>query len=193
MVIVCEFCCWQQICPIVLLVQTEHPQVGFHPFVVIFDLSLSLWVIHCGEMQLDSKVLIDTFCKICSKCQTTISAVYEGDPVQFPDMMNVWLHQVWSQNISHCQNEMQHFRESIGDDVDGVETIGFRQFTNKVRLDPLPWAIGSRNWLKFSVLTLIPVFHLSAGVTALYVSLYPVRQILTPITPRHKLQCAQSA
>ena len=39
-VIVCEFCCVEEVRPVVLLVVTEYPDVRFYPFVVIFDLSL---------------------------------------------------------------------------------------------------------------------------------------------------------
>jgi hypothetical protein len=89
-------------------------------------------------------------------------------------MMNVQLHQVWSRNICHHWNKMSHFCKSIRDDVDGVESVRFRQFTNEVRLDPLPWSIWSGDQLEFSMFTLILMFHMLAGMTTLYVSLDPV-------------------
>jgi hypothetical protein len=70
---------------------------------------------------------------------------------------------------------MRHLRESIGDDIDSIESIGFRQFTNKVRLDPLPWPIRSRDWLKLSVFLLILMLRSPACMATLYVSLDIVR------------------
>jgi hypothetical protein len=64
--------------------------------------------------------------------------------MQLPNVMNVQLHQVQSGNISCHWNEMSHFHKLIGDHVDGIESIGFQQFTDEVRLNPLPWAIRSR-------------------------------------------------
>jgi hypothetical protein len=54
-----------------------------------------------------------------------ISPMYEGNPVQFPDVANVQLHQIQSGNISRHWNEMHHFRKSIGDNIDGIEPVGF--------------------------------------------------------------------
>jgi len=50
MVIVCEFCCVEQVCPIVLLVVAEHADVGLDPFVIVFDLSLCLGMIGSQEV-----------------------------------------------------------------------------------------------------------------------------------------------
>jgi hypothetical protein len=181
-IIVGKFRCRQQIHPIILLVRAEHPKVRFHPLVVILNLTLSLWVICCRKSWLNSKVLIDTPCEVGHECRTTIRPMYEGNPVQFLDMANVQLHQIQSGNICRCRNEMCHLRESIGDDIDGVKPIGFWQFTHEVRLDPLPWAIWSRDWLQFSVFVLVLMLHSPASVTTLYVSLNPVGKIPMPIT-----------
>jgi hypothetical protein len=97
--------------------------------------------------------------------------MYEGNPMQFPHMMNMKFHQVWCGNIRHRRNEMRQFRKSIGDDIDGIEPVGFRQFTNEVRLDPLPWPIRGRDRLKLSVFPLIPMLRSPACMTTLYVSL----------------------
>jgi hypothetical protein len=192
-IIVSKFRHQQQICPIILLVRAEHPKVRFHPLVVILDLTLSLWVICCRKSQLDSEVLIDTLCEVGCERRTMIRPVHKGNPMQFPDMANVQLHQIRSRNICCCQNEMCHLCESIGDDIDGVKPIRFWQFTHKVRLDPLPWTIWSRDQLQFSVFVLVPMLRSPASVTTLYVSLNPVGKILMPITLRHKFQCARSA
>jgi len=45
MVVVCKFCHVEQVCPVILLVVTEHVNVGLNPFVVVVDLSLCLGMI----------------------------------------------------------------------------------------------------------------------------------------------------
>jgi hypothetical protein len=92
MIIVSKFCHWQQIHPIILSVRAEHSQIRFHPLVVILNLALSLWVIHCRKSQFNPKVFIDTLHEVCCEHQTAISPMYKGNPVQFPDMVNVQLH-----------------------------------------------------------------------------------------------------
>ena len=39
-VVVCKFCSVEEVCPVVLLMITEYPDVCFDPFVVVFNLSL---------------------------------------------------------------------------------------------------------------------------------------------------------
>jgi hypothetical protein len=116
-IIVSKFRHRQQIRPIVLSVRAEHPKVRFHPLVVILDLTLSLWVIRHRKSWFDSEVLIDTLHEVGREHRTAIRPVYKGNPVQFPDMANVQLHQIRSGNICCCQNEMCHLHESIGDDI----------------------------------------------------------------------------
>jgi hypothetical protein len=63
-IVVGEFRHRQQICPIVLSMRIEHPQVRLHPLVVIFDLTLCLWVVCHRETQFDSEVFVDALREI---------------------------------------------------------------------------------------------------------------------------------
>jgi hypothetical protein len=49
-VIVGEFCCVEGVCPVVLLIGTEHVEVGLEPFVIGLNLSLCLGVVGHGEV-----------------------------------------------------------------------------------------------------------------------------------------------
>ena len=93
--------------------------------------------------------------------------------MQFPNVLDVQLHQFGSRNIGGCQDEVGHLRKSVGHYVDGIETTGSREFTHKVRLDPLPRAIGSGNWLELTKLVLVSMFCLLAHVTTLDIVLDP--------------------
>jgi len=73
--------------PIVLLVIAEHVNIGFHPFVVVFNLSLCLWVVGHGESLIDVKHLEEASCVICCEQQASICIVDPGHSMMFPHML----------------------------------------------------------------------------------------------------------
>jgi len=93
--------------------------------------------------------------------------------MQFPDVSDMQFHQVRSGNISSHRNEVGHFHQSIGDDIDGIETTRFREFTYEIQLNPLPGSVRSGNWLELSKFPLVPMLHMSAGMAPLDISFHP--------------------
>jgi len=57
-IVIGELCHREEVCPIVLSVQAEYPEVRLHPLIVILHLSLCLRVIGGQESQFDSKPFI---------------------------------------------------------------------------------------------------------------------------------------
>jgi len=53
----------EEVGPIVLTVRTEHAEIGFHPLVVVFDLSLRLRMIGGREAGFYSESLVEAFRK----------------------------------------------------------------------------------------------------------------------------------
>ena len=76
-----------------------------------------------------------------------ISTMYERNPMQFPYVVDMQFHEIRSGDVSCCRNEMCHLCESIGNNVNGIETIQFWEFPHEIRLNPLPGSIGSGDWL----------------------------------------------
>jgi len=103
-------------------VGTEHAEVGLHPLVVIFDLSLRLRMIGGREAGFYTKSLVEAFRKCGGEGRSSVRSMYQRDSMQFPDVSDVQLHQVGSGNIGCRRNEVGHFSQSVGDDVDGIET-----------------------------------------------------------------------
>ena len=97
-------------------------------------------------------------------------------PDQYSDFIavNVQFHEIGGRDISSCQDEMSHFCKTIRNNVDHIETIQLWEFTYKIRLNPLPRSIRSRNQLQFSKFALVPMFRSPTGVTSLYISLNPI-------------------
>ena len=53
----CELSGREMIDPVVLLMVTEHPEVGFDLLVLTFDFTVALWVIGGGQPNSDAKPL----------------------------------------------------------------------------------------------------------------------------------------
>jgi len=83
-VVVGELCCVEQGCPIVLLVIAEHADVGLHPLIVIFDLSLCLRVIGRGESLVNVEHFEEASCVISCEQGTPIGVVDPGYSMVFP-------------------------------------------------------------------------------------------------------------
>jgi hypothetical protein len=91
--------------------------------------------------------------------------MYEQNSVKFPDVTDVDLHQVCGGYVGCCWNEVGHLRQSVGDDVDGIETTRLGKFTNKIQLNPLPWAVWCRDWLELAEFLLVLMFCTLAHMT----------------------------
>jgi hypothetical protein len=84
--------------------------------------------------------------------------MYEWNSVKLPDVTDVELHQVHGRDVGCCQNKVGHLHQSVGNDVDGVEATRSGEFTNKIHLNPLPWAIWHRYWLELAEFPLVLMF-----------------------------------
>ena len=72
----CELSGWEMIDPVVLLMVTEHPEVGFDLLVLAFDFTVALWVVGGSQPDLDTKPLEKGSHESGGKLGTTIG-VYD--------------------------------------------------------------------------------------------------------------------
>ena len=68
----CELSSREMIDPVVLLMITEHPKVGFDLLVLSFDFTVALWVIGGGQPDSDAKPLKKGSHESVGKLGTTI-------------------------------------------------------------------------------------------------------------------------
>ena len=96
----------------------------------------------CGRKSgFDSKLLVNVLREVRSESRPAIGTMYEWNPMQFPYVTDVQLHKIGSRDIGCRRNEMCHFREPIGNNVDRIKAIRFREFPHEIRLNPLPGPI----------------------------------------------------
>ena len=183
----------KEISPIVLTVRAEHAEICFHPLVVILDLSLRLRMIGGREAGFDSKPLVQAFCKHGGEGRSSVRSMYQRDSMQFPDVSDVQIHQVGSGDIGGHRKKVGHFHQSIGDDVDGIETTRFGEFTYEIRLNPLPRSVRSGNRLELSKFPLVLMFRTSAGMAPLDISFHPSCQVASPVAATDKLKGSRSS
>ena len=72
----CELSGREMINPVVLLMITEHSEVGFDLLVLAFDFTVALWIVSGGQPDSDAKPLEEGSHKLGGKLGTTIG-VYD--------------------------------------------------------------------------------------------------------------------
>ena len=62
----------EMIDPVVLLMVTEHPEVGFDLLVLSFDFTVALWVVSRGETGFNAEVFVQSSHETCSKLGSAV-------------------------------------------------------------------------------------------------------------------------
>ena len=84
------------------------------------------------EARFYTELLVDILCKIRSKRRATVGAMHKGNPVVLPYVLDVQLHEVGCRDVGSRWYEMSHLSETIGHDIDRIESVGPGQFPHKV-------------------------------------------------------------
>ena len=71
-IVKCELSGWEMINPVVLLMITEHSEVGFDFLVLTFDFAVALWVVGGGQPDSDAKPLKEGSHESGGKLGTTV-------------------------------------------------------------------------------------------------------------------------
>jgi hypothetical protein len=85
-VVVGELRSVEKVRPIILLMVAEYSQVGANPFIVVFHLSLGLWVIRRRESLVDPQSLKEAPGVLGCEQWALICIVDLRDPVELPYM-----------------------------------------------------------------------------------------------------------
>jgi hypothetical protein len=88
-VIVGEFCHVELFTPVILLVIAEHADIGLDPLVIVFHLSLCLWVVCCGEALVNMQGLEELSGVVCCECGPSVCIVDLRNTMQFPHVSQV--------------------------------------------------------------------------------------------------------
>jgi hypothetical protein len=80
----------------------------------------------------------------------------------------------WAIFVSCHWNKVGHLHQLIGDSVDGIEATRSGEFTNKVQLYPLPWAVQRRDRLELTKFLLVPVLRSATSVAPMYIAFDPI-------------------
>jgi hypothetical protein len=86
-----------------------------------------------------------------------------------------------------------HFRQLIGNDIDGIGTTRSGEFANKVQLYPLPWAVWCQDQLELTKFPLAPVLRSAACVIPMYIAFDPIGQVAMPVATRDNFEGARHA
>ena len=87
----------------------EHPNIGFHPFVVVLHLSLCLRVVGHGEVLINVQGFEEALGIVGCEEGTLVCIVYSGCTMVLPYMLEVELYQVCCCGSGVSGNEMCHF------------------------------------------------------------------------------------
>jgi hypothetical protein len=90
-IVVGELHCVEEVCPIILLICTEHLEICLQPFIVVFHLPLCLRMIGSGEVWVNTKGPVQVLHVRGSKLGTSVGVVGQGKAMQGPHMSDVEL------------------------------------------------------------------------------------------------------
>ena len=82
----CELSGWEMINPVVLLMITEHSEVGFDLLVLTFDFAVALWVVGGGQSDSDAEPLEKGSHKSGGKLGATIGVYDSRQSVETEDL-----------------------------------------------------------------------------------------------------------
>jgi len=86
LVVVLEFCEFQEPDPVTLSLVGEESEILFQFLVDLFCLSVSLRVVGCGGCQLNSKQLVEFLAEFCDKLETSVQNDLLRETMVFPYM-----------------------------------------------------------------------------------------------------------
>jgi len=87
LVVILEFCKWQEPHPIILSLVGEESEILFQFLVDPFHLSITLRVVGCGGCQLNSEQLLDFLGEFRYELGTSIGDDFPRKTVMFPYMV----------------------------------------------------------------------------------------------------------
>ena len=91
MIVILEFCKWEQVIPVILPLICEKAEILLKFLVDPFCLSISLWVICCGSCQFYSEDPVEFFSEICYKLGASVQHYFLRKSMMFPDVLQVKL------------------------------------------------------------------------------------------------------
>jgi len=144
LVVVLEFCEWQEPHPIILSLIGEKTEILFQFLVNPFHLSISLRVVGCGGCQLNSKQPVEFLGEFCYGLGTSIGDDFPRKTVMFPHVVEEKVCGSSGRDHSDCGNEMRMICDGIDDNHNGIVPCRLWQLDNEVHTDSIPcWSEGT--------------------------------------------------
>jgi len=140
LVVILEFCKWQQPHPIILSLVGEESEISFQFLVDQFHLSISLRVVGCGGCQPNSEQPVEFPGDFCYKLGTSIGDNFPRETVRFPHMVEEKVCGSSSRDCSDSEKEMCMLCDGIDNNHDGIVPCRLWQLDNEVYADGIPWS-----------------------------------------------------
>ena len=139
MVVVGKLSSVKEVDPIILVVHREHVKVCLKPLIVC--LTLGLQMVGGGEMLVNAKGAVKVAHIWGGELGATISVVMQREAMKRPYMLDMELGKLFGSAGGLAGDEMGHFHEVVGNNINGIKAMGWGKLHNKVRLGPKPGAL----------------------------------------------------
>ena len=184
-----QLCHWQEWRPVILRVIAEILDRWFYNSIHAFCLIISLWVMGCWEVLIDSQKLAELLSHLIHKLCPSVWSYSTGDPMISNDMCEEFANNSFSGDVG-ARNKNHTFGEAVNYYHHVHAFFWDWQFFNEINWDLLPFTLRDWQWAKKSLAVISPYDICITLVTVLDESL----DICTHIWPKqsacqYSIQC----
>ncbi|KNZ75600.1 hypothetical protein J132_02542 [Termitomyces sp. J132] len=146
MVVVLELSIGEEFISVILVLVAEEVEVLLQLLIYAFGLTIGLWVVGGGGVELHAKQLVELPSELCHKLWSPIRDIGIGEAVELPDVPPV---QVCSTHGAGSVgwNEVHSLAVQVYHHYDHIVTVGIGELYNKVYRSHTPLFCGHMQWV----------------------------------------------
>jgi hypothetical protein len=149
-VVVLEFCQWQEVYPVILPLVDEEAKVLFQFLIDTFRLPVTLWMIGRGSGDLNSENVVEFPCEFCHELRTSVRHHLPRKSVVLPDVLD----EQPGGSDGGDSNEGRHEVSCLGHGIyhyhHCVMTRRFWELDDEVYANGVPRSVGNRKRVELS-------------------------------------------
>ena len=185
MIIVLKLCIGEKVVPVILPLINKETEELLQFLVDPLCLSVSLGVVCGSGCQLNSEESVQLFGEFRYKLGASVRYYSFGQPVMFPNMLEVELCSPGGGQGSDCTDKVTLFGQGIHYNHDGVFPVRFWELRYEVNADGVPRRIRDWGWVQFPGQKLANRLCAEAHIACRHILAYVPRHLWPPVIPRN--------
>ncbi|KNZ75229.1 hypothetical protein J132_03884, partial [Termitomyces sp. J132] len=132
MVVVLEFSIGEEFVPVILTLIAEEVEILFQLLVYVLHLTVGLWVVGSGGVELYSKQSVELPSELCHKLWSPIQDIGIREAMELPNVPLVQVYSTYGGAGGVDQNEVHSLAIQVHHHHDHIITVGVRELYNEV-------------------------------------------------------------